>query len=348
MYEPCPNKVRNVAHEIRRQAIIVVMAEMGEDNFIAAVDGQVKSGDVIEWDDPDREGATPIVMDEVNYDMRMNYYVKLKLPQDIEAAVWRHIDVIAAQTPGKRTRAKLDEAFNSYQELYNLRTKAHDAALKHGFPSYSQRWLERPIYRLQQALSGLGPFFCVGGRKSGELTDVSMFNRAWMINKLSEDGRQAAEIYLEILNGWTRDSVQGKPIAPIGVMASGFTDENRHMMFKNESGLVPAHLPWIIRDAVAWMKEHPCMSNLVDKVEEDTVDHYGRQLKGGMMNMRFQYLAEGREVGEMTLQDFWFETRYITKTRGFTDTKMVHVMVTTHTAKKREDPYNGTGIAEQP
>eukprot|EP00971_Amphidinium_carterae_P052206 1027870-Amphidinium_carterae.1 len=89
---------------------------MGEENFIAAIDDQVKSGDVIEWDDPDREGVEPIVVDEVDYDMRLNYYVKLKLPADIEAAVWRHTEMIAQRTSGRRLRAKVDEALNSYQE----------------------------------------------------------------------------------------------------------------------------------------------------------------------------------------------------------------------------------------
>eukprot|EP00971_Amphidinium_carterae_P225355 4469727-Amphidinium_carterae.1 len=70
-----------------------------------------------------------------------------------------------------------------------------------------------------------------------------------MLDKLSPDGRQAAETYLEILKDWTKDSIQGKPIAPIGVRADQFKEGERHKMFKNESGLVPTHLPWVIRDA---------------------------------------------------------------------------------------------------
>eukprot|EP00971_Amphidinium_carterae_P227652 4515557-Amphidinium_carterae.1 len=66
---------------------------------------------------------------------------------------------------------------------------------------------------------------------------------------LSPDGRQAAETYLEIMNSWTRDSIQGKPIAPIGVRANQFRQNERRNMFKNDSGLVPTHLPWVIRDA---------------------------------------------------------------------------------------------------
>eukprot|EP00971_Amphidinium_carterae_P261920 5195266-Amphidinium_carterae.1 len=70
-----------------------------------------------------------------------------------------------------------------------------------------------------------------------------------MLDMLSPDGRQAAETFLEIMNNWTRHSIQGKPIAPIGVRADQFRQNERHMMFENKSGLVPTHLPWIIRDA---------------------------------------------------------------------------------------------------
>eukprot|EP00971_Amphidinium_carterae_P287711 5711955-Amphidinium_carterae.2 len=308
MYEPVPTKSRNIAHDVRRGAIIAVMEEMGYDNFVAtiddqikSIDDQIKSGEAIEWDDPDRGRAVPIVMDEPNLDMKMNYYVKLRLPDEIEAAVWEHTDRIATETHGKRLRAKINEAFDSFREEYSMRVKAHTAAIKHGFPSYTQRWFERPIYRYQQACSGLGPFFCVGGRRPGEMTDASMFNKAWMLDKLSPDGRQAAETYLEIWNGWCRENVQGRPIAPIGGRADRFNEQERHLMFKNDSGLVPAHMPWIIRDAVAWMKRYPCLSNIVPTLRDNTVDQYGRQLREGTINMRFQYLAEGRDVGAMTL-----------------------------------------------
>eukprot|EP00971_Amphidinium_carterae_P018508 365260-Amphidinium_carterae.1 len=102
------------------------------------------------------------------------------------------------------------------------------------------------------------------------MTDSTMLNKAWMVEKLSPDGRQAAETFLEILNGWCKEN-----------------EDTRHLMFKNESGLVPTHLPWIIRDAVAWMKEHPCLSNIVPTIPEDTVDRYGRQLREGTINMKF-------------------------------------------------------------
>eukprot|EP00971_Amphidinium_carterae_P177676 3524327-Amphidinium_carterae.1 len=81
------------------------------------------------------------------------------------------------------------------------------------------------------------------------MTDIGMFNQAWINDHLSEDGRQAAEHFLELWNGWCRDNLQGKPIAPIGASAAQYPEEERHQMFRNESGLVPAHLPWIIKDA---------------------------------------------------------------------------------------------------
>eukprot|EP00971_Amphidinium_carterae_P342905 6482367-Amphidinium_carterae.1 len=331
MYEPSPNKGRHCAHEVRKEAIIEVMDEMGSENFEKAIDDLIKSGEVIEWDDPERV---------------------LKLPDYIEKEVWRHTEEIAARQPGKRIKAKVDEAFNSFQELYSMRTKSHEGAVRHGFPSYTQRWFERPIYRYQQAMSGLGPFFCIGGRLAGELPDPSMLNRAYMVDKLSPDGRHAAETYLEIARNWTKDSIQGKPIAPIGVRADRFREDERHKMFVNDSGLVPAHLPWIIRDAIAWMKRHPCLSNVVPTMPEDTVDHYGRRLPEGTVNLKFFYLAEGRDIGvigSMTFQDFWFETRYVRDTRGFGEgNKRVDVMVTTHTAKRAGDPYNGTGSVGQP
>eukprot|EP00971_Amphidinium_carterae_P197644 3922624-Amphidinium_carterae.1 len=180
------------------------------------------------------------------------------------------------------------------------------------------------------------------------MTDLSMFTEAWWRERLSDDGQQAVETFLELWNGGSRLNVQGRPIPPIGVQASRYREEDRHLMFKNDSGLVPTHMPWIIKDAVEWMEKHPCKSNLVPSVEENATDHYGRNLKGGTIDMKFRYLAEGREVGAMTIQDFWFETRCINDTRGFGQIRRLDVMVTTFTAKKEEDPYNGTGGAGQP
>eukprot|EP00971_Amphidinium_carterae_P142215 2817069-Amphidinium_carterae.1 len=60
------------------------------------------------------------------------------------------IEAIAARRPGRRIKAKVHEAFNSFQEIYAMRQKCHEGAVRHGFPSYAQRWFERPVYRYQQ------------------------------------------------------------------------------------------------------------------------------------------------------------------------------------------------------
>eukprot|EP00971_Amphidinium_carterae_P045179 888938-Amphidinium_carterae.1 len=137
----------------------------------------------------------------------------MRLPDDIEEEAKKCTDTIADGRQGKRIKAKIDEAFNSFQEVFHMRLKCHEAAVRHGFPSYAQRWFERPIYRYQQVLLGLGPFFCAGGRLAGEPPSHEQLNRAWMLDMLSADGRQAAETYLEIVRNWTKDSIQGKPIA---------------------------------------------------------------------------------------------------------------------------------------
>eukprot|EP00971_Amphidinium_carterae_P045829 901675-Amphidinium_carterae.1 len=346
-YEPSPMKGRHVAHDVRKEAIMEVIGEMGTDAFARLIDKEIKSGETIEWDDPDREGAAPQVTARVDDETRYNYYVRLRLPTDVEKDVARRAEAIAAQREGKRIKAKVDEAFNHYQELNSMRLKSHEAAIKHGFPSYAQRWFERPIYRYQQTMLGLGPLF-VGGRHAGEPSNVQGIDRAWMVDMLSPDGRLAAENYLEIWRNWDKNSIQGKPIAPIGVDASRYREDERYQMFVNNSGLVPTHLPWVLRDAVSWMTRHPCESNFVPVTEQDAIDHYGRQLRAGTMNMKFNYLAEGREIGEMTYQDFWFEKRNFPDPLGFGRIRSKDVMVTTLTAKRASDPYNGTGVVEQP
>eukprot|EP00971_Amphidinium_carterae_P026128 515235-Amphidinium_carterae.1 len=177
-----------------------VIKEMGMDAFVALIDYQLKSGETIDWQDPDREGEEHPVTAAVEPDTKLNYFVRLRLPPEIERDVATRSEEIAARRQGKRVRAKVDEAFNSFSEIHAMRYKSHEGAVKHGFPSYTQRWFERPIYRYQQAQLGLGPFFCVGGRLPGEPTSVGQLNKAWMLDNLSPDGRQAAETYLEILN----------------------------------------------------------------------------------------------------------------------------------------------------
>eukprot|EP00971_Amphidinium_carterae_P329136 6461424-Amphidinium_carterae.2 len=74
--------------------------------------------------------------------------------------------------------------------------------------------------------------------------------------------------YLEIWNGWSRECVQGRPTAPIGVTAGNYAEEDRHKMFVNESGLVPGHMPWIIATAVAWMGKYPCLPTTCHQLRE--------------------------------------------------------------------------------
>eukprot|EP00971_Amphidinium_carterae_P287918 5715699-Amphidinium_carterae.1 len=131
-------KGRHVAHEVRKEALIEVIDKLGMENFVAVIDDQIKSGEVIEWDDPDREGAQPPEIDDVDLDVKLNHYVRLRLPADIEKAVWNHTEAIAARRPGRRIKAKVDEAFNSFQEIYSMRLKSHEGAVRHGFPSYAQ------------------------------------------------------------------------------------------------------------------------------------------------------------------------------------------------------------------
>eukprot|EP00971_Amphidinium_carterae_P255155 5065277-Amphidinium_carterae.1 len=132
---------------------------------------------------------------------------------------------------------------------------------------------------------------------------MANFNLYWTKENLSADGCKAASEYLEIWNNWHRESVQGRPIAPIGVTAAQYAEEDRHQNFINESGLVPIHMPWIVATAVSWMKMYPCASNNVPSISRAVLEQYGRFPKEGTVDMRFYYLAKGREVGSMTVHD---------------------------------------------
>eukprot|EP00971_Amphidinium_carterae_P137863 2732250-Amphidinium_carterae.1 len=68
MYEPNPMKSRHVAHDTRKEALIQVIGRMGMDDFAALIDEQIRSGEVIEWDDPEREGVPPPVIEDVELD----------------------------------------------------------------------------------------------------------------------------------------------------------------------------------------------------------------------------------------------------------------------------------------
>eukprot|EP00971_Amphidinium_carterae_P352618 6492677-Amphidinium_carterae.1 len=164
LFEPNPMKGRHIAHEIRKEALMEVITRIGMEVFVGQIDYQLKSGETIDWQDPDGEGDEHPVIAPVEPDTKLNYFVRLRLPPEIEREVSTLSAEIAARREGKRVQAKVDEAFNSFSEIHAMRFKSHEGAVKHGFPSYTQRWFERPIYRYQQTLLGLGPFFCVGGR----------------------------------------------------------------------------------------------------------------------------------------------------------------------------------------
>eukprot|EP00971_Amphidinium_carterae_P083801 1658602-Amphidinium_carterae.1 len=72
------------------------------------------------------------------------------------------METIATSTKGRHMWAKIEEGFGDNRDIFKMRMKSHKDVLKKGFPSYTQRWFERPIYRYQQALIGLGPYFTVG------------------------------------------------------------------------------------------------------------------------------------------------------------------------------------------
>eukprot|EP00971_Amphidinium_carterae_P197645 3922624-Amphidinium_carterae.2 len=79
-YEVAPNKGRNIAHDVRRGAILEVIREIGYDNFLVAIDDKTKSGEQVGWEDPGGEEAAPIRMEEPEFEVRLNHYVKIRLP----------------------------------------------------------------------------------------------------------------------------------------------------------------------------------------------------------------------------------------------------------------------------
>eukprot|EP00971_Amphidinium_carterae_P096527 1910352-Amphidinium_carterae.1 len=111
-----------------------------------------------------------------------------------------------------------------------MKEKSHKDAVRKGFPTYTHRCFERPVYKYQQAAIGLGPM----DRE-----------RAFRANE-----------YLDMWNAWSRTAVQGPPIASIGVVAANFAEEDGHQVFINESGLVRIHMPWIIGTAYVEMDDN--------------------------------------------------------------------------------------------
>eukprot|EP00971_Amphidinium_carterae_P227853 4519477-Amphidinium_carterae.1 len=71
-------KARHIAHEIRKEALIIVIRKMGMERFVALIDYQIKSGETIDWQDPDREGEEHPVTATVEDDTKLNYFVRLR------------------------------------------------------------------------------------------------------------------------------------------------------------------------------------------------------------------------------------------------------------------------------
>eukprot|EP00971_Amphidinium_carterae_P146346 2900838-Amphidinium_carterae.1 len=95
------------------------------------------------------------------------------------------------------------------------------------------------------------------------------------------------------------------------------------------------------------MEKYPCASNNVPSINRDVFDQYGRFLRKGTVDMRFYYFVEGKDVGSMTVRDIWFERRHV-EVEGKPEGKNQDVMLTTFTAKREADPYNGAGVVERP
>eukprot|EP00971_Amphidinium_carterae_P167794 3324563-Amphidinium_carterae.2 len=325
-----PHKGHHVVQMIRRGAIVEAMEEVGHHRFLQMVDSQMKTGDHVHWEEGSDKGVNSIdaPMTEPDFEKQIDIFSQLTLPDELEVIVKKYMETIATTSKGRHVWAKIEEGFGDNKDMFNMRRKSHTDALKKGFPSYTQRWFERPIYRYQQTLIGLGPFFATG---------VKMRTCRRMAARLQWNTWKSG-----FWNGWTRECMQGRPIAPIGVIAANFAEEDRHKMFVNESGLVPPHMPWIIATAVAWMEQYPCASNNVPSIDGDVVDQYGRFLKQGTVDMRFYYLAEGKEVGAMTVHDIWFERRLVDSGKPNEKKKNTSVMImcTTFTAKRNENPYN--------
>eukprot|EP00971_Amphidinium_carterae_P336547 6472968-Amphidinium_carterae.1 len=81
----------------------------------------------------------------------------------------------------------------------NGKLKAHDDAVKRGFPTFTHRWFDRPVFRRQQAEDGVGPLFCMGVRPR-ELQNMTEFNRKWINEQFSARAQRDAFIYLDIWN----------------------------------------------------------------------------------------------------------------------------------------------------
>eukprot|EP00971_Amphidinium_carterae_P301275 5985808-Amphidinium_carterae.1 len=152
----------------------------------------------------------------------------------------------------------------------------------------------RPLGSARSLLAGL---VLVSFRESR----MSDFNPAWIQRELSEFGREAANEYLDLWNAWSKTAVQGRPMAPIGVVAGNLQQTSQKRTLKWMENLsVHAH-------------QTPFHRWTVDRDEERL--------------------------------DIWFERRSI-REDGKPNGKNKDVMLTTFTAKRDADPYNGTDVVE--
>eukprot|EP00971_Amphidinium_carterae_P211684 4200424-Amphidinium_carterae.2 len=78
--------------------------------------------------------------------------------------------------------------------IRSTKMKAHDDAVKKGFPSFLHRWFERPVFRRQLAEEGVGPFFCLGVR-TGELRTRAEFNLTWIKQQLSGYAGRSSDLF---------------------------------------------------------------------------------------------------------------------------------------------------------
>eukprot|EP00971_Amphidinium_carterae_P347170 6489030-Amphidinium_carterae.1 len=174
----------------------------------------------------------------------------------------------------------------------------HDDTVRKGFPTYTHCLFERPVFRRQQSQDGAGPFYCcnVG---TGELRSMDEFKPVWIKRNVSQQGQAAAFVYLNIWNNWTETSVQATPITHIGVCTAGFAE--RAAPHVHEPQRTGAHTHAV---------DHPYPREL-DGRQQLT---YGRHHETNSID-----IAEGKDAGEMILQDMWFEESLVRKDGRNTD-----------------------------
>eukprot|EP00971_Amphidinium_carterae_P146678 2907079-Amphidinium_carterae.2 len=202
-YKLKPGKGHHVVQLIRRGAIVETIDHLGQGTFFAAIDHLLRTGDHIDWDDRGSEsGAASMAetpLSEPAYERQLDYIATLRLPDGIENITKLHMKNIATATKGRHMWTRIEGGFGNAENVHAMKEKTHKNAVMKGFPTYTHRWFERPVYRYQQAAIGLGRFFTKGSGV-GELSKMSDFNPAWIERSFSADGRKAAMEYLDFWN----------------------------------------------------------------------------------------------------------------------------------------------------